>query len=296
MDVMKNITSLEDGIPSRIKSSTIELGVQLNPMKPPKQLNETGFLLEKKGGRAAEPRMTSAAMRAERTKKRDVEEMARIIARQKISDRGGGTRGSATPATTASDRPPTGQQETGGDALEYPLPTSPIAKGTPKIGRKGVKARPPSPDFVRQDKLEREDSFPLTLAVVMLQKLLRGRAVQNMMYEGRYRRAELIAELRHADELKAREEALLERPVVETSEEDILKLGEERAMAESSDIILEGEAKQIISIESSEERKAERENKLRDVILNSAAGSVSSNLVSCLVQEQVNSMNMCNHL
>lgn len=42
-------------------------------------------------------------------------------------------------------------------------------------------------------------------AVRLLQKLLRGRAVQNMMFEGKERRAELIAELRAADEQLARQ-------------------------------------------------------------------------------------------
>ena len=38
-----------------------------------------------------------------------------------------------------------------------------------------------------------------TLALVLLQKLVRGRAVQNMMFEGKERRAELISELRESE-------------------------------------------------------------------------------------------------
>jgi hypothetical protein len=48
-------------------------------------------------------------------------------------------------------------------------------------------------------------SQPLRAAVVLLQRLLRGRAVQNLMYEGRLRRSELIAELRAADDQWAQE-------------------------------------------------------------------------------------------
>lgn len=72
---LSNIAALEDTIPSKIKGSTFELGGTLNPMEAPKALSQSGYLIAKKGGRAAEDRMTSAAMRAERNQKRDVEEM-----------------------------------------------------------------------------------------------------------------------------------------------------------------------------------------------------------------------------
>ena len=34
-------------------------------------------------------------------------------------------------------------------------------------------------------------------AIILLQRLLRGRAEQNMMFEGKEKRLDLIAELRH---------------------------------------------------------------------------------------------------
>jgi hypothetical protein len=75
LSILPNIQTLEDSIPSKIKSATIELGISLNPMATPKPLSSTGLLIPKVGSRAAEPRMTSSAIRAERNQKRDIEEM-----------------------------------------------------------------------------------------------------------------------------------------------------------------------------------------------------------------------------
>jgi hypothetical protein len=47
--------------------------------------------------------------------------------------------------------------------------------------------------------LEQQLKEEFQSAVTLLQRLVRGRAVQNVMYEGRFRRRELIAELRRAD-------------------------------------------------------------------------------------------------
>ena len=50
-------------------------------------------------------------------------------------------------------------------------------------------------DFEKQDKKQR--------AVILLQRLMRGRAQQNMMFEGKEKRLDLIAELRATEEWKA---------------------------------------------------------------------------------------------
>lgn len=62
--------------------------------------------------------------------------------------------------------------------------------------------RPPTPTFADIDgstdigsSTEGDD---VELAVLLLQKLIRGRAVQNIMHEGKGRRADLIAELKIA--------------------------------------------------------------------------------------------------
>ncbi|RLN64194.1 hypothetical protein BBJ29_000344 [Phytophthora kernoviae] len=59
--------------------------------------------------------------------------------------------------------------------------------------------RPPTPDYALAHAAEAQE-HDVEDAVRLLQKLLRGRAVQNMMFEGKERRSELIAELRAADE------------------------------------------------------------------------------------------------
>ena len=55
-------------------------------------------------------------------------------------------------------------------------------------------SRPSTPDLTTDSQGGSiPDSNPLFLAVMLLQRLIRGRAVQNVMYEGRFRRRELLA-------------------------------------------------------------------------------------------------------
>ena len=55
-------------------------------------------------------------------------------------------------------------------------------------------SRPSTPDLTTDSQGGSiPDSHPLFLAVMLLQRLIRGRAVQNVMYEGRFRRRELLA-------------------------------------------------------------------------------------------------------
>lgn len=69
-----------------------------------------------------------------------------------------------------------------------------------------VKVRPKTPpyrDIVRTenvDELKRNDKK--YLAITLLQRLMRGRAKQNMMFEGKEKRLDLIAELRATEEWK----------------------------------------------------------------------------------------------
>ena len=62
--------------------------------------------------------------------------------------------------------------------------------------------RPPTPTFDDEDDSDAEEE--LQSAVLLLQKLIRGRAVQNVMFEGKERRKELIDELRIEQQLAAR--------------------------------------------------------------------------------------------
>ncbi|KAK7106474.1 cilia- and flagella-associated protein 91-like isoform X2 [Littorina saxatilis] len=62
--------------------------------------------------------------------------------------------------------------------------------------------RPPTPAIQVPDEEEEEKE----LAVIFLQQVLRGRAVQNMMFEGKEKRMELIAELRSTHALQNTEQ------------------------------------------------------------------------------------------
>ena len=72
-------------------------------------------------------------------------------------------------------------------------------------------------DFEAMDRQQR--------AVILLQRLMRGRANQNMMFEGKEKRLDLIAELRATEEWKAasqdsnQEE---ERTLIENYQERVL--------------------------------------------------------------------------
>jgi hypothetical protein len=53
---------------------------------------------------------------------------------------------------------------------------------------------PITTDFIRSQEEEEEEQ-----ALIFLQKLLRGRAIQNLMFEGKERRSELIRELKESE-------------------------------------------------------------------------------------------------
>jgi len=80
-------------------------------------------------------------------------------------------------------------------------------KPPPRFLQKVVRPppRPPTPSVeVPSEEEEKRD-----LAVIFLQQLLRGRAVQNMMQEGKEKRMELIDELRSTEALKPEEEKMI---------------------------------------------------------------------------------------
>jgi hypothetical protein len=88
---------------------------------------------------------------------------------------------------------------------------------------KRVQVRPKTPvhrDIVRienEDEYERQDQKQK--AAILLQRLIRGRANQNMMFEGKEKRLDLIAELRATEEWKAASEGVdqdEERAIIET--------------------------------------------------------------------------------
>ena len=94
-----------------------------------------------------------------------------------------------------------------------------------------------------------DQNHALRAAVVLLQRLIRGRAVQNVMYEGRGRRGELIRELRSADEALALE-------------------------------------KEKTSAEIASDEKEGREQRAKEATVHAIVGSTASNLFYILNQDQ----------
>ena len=88
----------------------------------------------------------------------------------------------------------------------------------------GAKLRPDTPlydygngiinrnDAYKNPKLDQKDIR--RKAVILLQRLIRGRAYQNMMFEGKEKRLDLIQELRATEEWKASAENEEERNLI----------------------------------------------------------------------------------
>lgn len=215
--------------------------------------------------KAAEPRLTSAAQRTIRMTKRDVEEMHLILQDRKRQQQqtpsspssphvSHHTSPNRSPSTSLS---PTRRQGTAAGGASGGLSSALIAKKP--------KGRPASPDLTKDRdqsiRMQSEESVDnggqnelladhdFQLAVTLLQRLIRGRAVQNIMFEGKYRRRELIAELKSADMVDA-----VQR---DASDEEILQM-----------------------------EKAAREERLRESSTEAVAGAVSSNLISLLADEK----------
>ena len=88
--------------------------------------------------------------------------------------------------------------------------------------------RPDTPvchDFKRDDEprgenyerkiAEQAENDKKRRAIILLQRLLRGRAQQNMMFEGKEKRLDLISELRATEEWKAASGLEEERTLIE---------------------------------------------------------------------------------
>ena len=93
-----------------------------------------------------------------------------------------------------------------------PVTVTTTLSRTPQLAPVAAAERPPTPTFAdaAEDaaaRAQREAREAERLAVLLLQRLLRGRAVQNTMYEGTERRRELIRELQRAAAARAEEES-----------------------------------------------------------------------------------------
>lgn len=98
-----------------------------------------------------------------------------------------------------------------------------------------IKMRPPTPvfrDFKRDDD-NKDENYNKKIAdqaekdkkrraIILLQRLIRGRAIQNMMFEGKEKRLDLISELRATEEYKNSSDLQEERNLIEIYQERII--------------------------------------------------------------------------
>lgn len=269
LDNIGNIISLEYTIPKRYMDEDGAGASLMAKTAPFKTRAPAGG-----GGRAAEHRLTSAAQRAIRLTKRDVEEMHHILTQKKFNDASaaasggrpmspGGSpsrpdTGSPTRATTSGKqstiltallaKKPKGRPPTPDFTSDRILAPAPIKEPEEGEDEEVVEERPPPP--VDNTNYALKNNHEFQNALILLQRLIRGRAVQNIMFEGKFRRRELIQELKMADEEEA-----------------------QHAAATAAELFAE--------------QRAQEDHNTRETTVEALAGSVASNVLTVLAQEQV---------
>lgn len=239
LTVVDNVDKLEASIPRAFTNTMLKAPHQAGNEES--LMSKTAPLFGGGANRAAAPRMTSAASRNLRNTKRDIETMHMILTK----NRQAGTTGEVHLPADDSSMP----QGPGGHAGSVPGTASSEAPKTSLLNKK-PKGRPRTPDITTINRQDSEN-LPLYAAITLLQRLLRGRATQNSMFEGRYRRAELIAELRASNEY---EDTLREQP----QETQYLE----------------------------EKKREENMNDIKETTVDAVAGAVSSNYLVLLGQEK----------
>jgi len=114
--------------------------------------------------------------------------------------------------------------------------------------------RPDTPE--RQGRRSREKSvlyFKEYSSILLLERLLRGRAEQNMMFEGKEKRLDLIAELRITEEWRQASDQQEERNVIQNYQERVLDGVAEGLQAQMIASTMEGLSKELVRFK--QERK-----------------------------------------
>jgi hypothetical protein len=123
-----------------------------------------------------------------------------------------------------------------------------------------------------------DDEFYFLQSITLLQRLIRGRAVQNIMFEGRYRRRELIAELQAADtaELEYQQFQLQQRSSMMTPP----GVGSTAGGGGGG-----GGGNGVMTVEEIE-KKLQREQVIKDSSFDSVGGAITSQLLHTLAVEK----------
>lgn len=95
--------------------------------------------------------------------------------------------------------------------------------------------RPETPRVGGEDEFGEVEAAEVEVAVILLQRLLRGRMVQNMVYDAKEKRRELIEELRSVEELEGTQQAW------EEARAEAAKTQHETAAVDSSIGLLQGD-------------------------------------------------------
>lgn len=94
------------------------------------------------------------------------------------------------------------------------------------LAAKGIPVRPNTPVHNPQHRIDDKKRYHMNdkmeRAVILLLRLIRGRANQNMMFEGKEKRLDLIAELRATEEWKAQSDVEEEKALIENYQERVL--------------------------------------------------------------------------
>lgn len=105
----------------------------------------------------------------------------------------------------------------------------------------------------RREDAKARDNFARYKAALLLQRLIRGRAEQNMMFEGKEKRLDLIAELRITEEWRQASDQQEERGIIQNYQERVLDGVAEGLQAEMIASTMEGLSKELVRFK--QERK-----------------------------------------
>jgi hypothetical protein len=110
--------------------------------------------------------------------------------------------------------------------------------------------RPPTPKYTEFTRVDNKDQHEIVdrkqRAIILLQRLLRGRAKQNMMFEGKEKRLDLIAELRATEEWKAASDMEEEKVLIENYQERVLDGAAEALQADIISKTLDHLSKELV--------------------------------------------------
>lgn len=140
------------------------------------------------------------------------------------------------------------------------------AKGPGHVPLAETRGRPDTP-FVEPS--ETDEEATTYVAVILLQRLLRGRAIQNAMYEGKEKRLDLIGELRRCGEMIELTEEEKEKEILEAYRERVVDGLAEALQGEFVSETLDALSKELVRLK--QERKisaivrfAERERRKKE--------------------------------